>query len=239
MSASEAKSAAPAAQEFIERFSVQARVQHVFMFVSVIVLMLTGIPLWCVGRPEYIWWKQEFNDYIEMMRLFHRWGAVVLIGVSVYHTLYTLFSREGRREFIQLLPYPKDFMDVTQNSLYFLGLSKERPKFRRYTYFEKFDYWAVYWGCVIMIGTGLVLWFDKWAAQYVAWLPYKLAADIHADEAILCALALLIWHFYNVHFKPSRFPGTMLWWHGKMSRHEMEEEHPLEMEDKERRQETE
>lgn len=217
--------------ELIQRFSVQARVQHVFMFVSVIILVVTGIPLWCLARPEYIWWKQELNGYIELIRFFHQLGAIILIAVSVYHTLYTIFSREGRREFILLLPYPKDFLDVMQNSLYFLGLSKERPKFGRYTYFEKFDYWAVYWGCVIMIGTGIVLWFDKWAAQYLAWLPYKLSADIHADEAILCALALFIWHFYNVHYKPSRFPGTMLWWHGNMTRHEMEEEHPLELEE--------
>lgn len=167
---------------------------------------------------------------IDCVRACHRISAAILIAVSLYHVLYTFLSRQGRREFIHLLPKLKDVQDVLQNSLYFLGLSKKRPQFDRYTYYEKFDYWAVYWGCVIMIGTGLALWFPQLFGQHVPWLTYELAAEIHADEAILAALALFVWHFYNVHFQPSRFPGTMLWWHGKMSKEEMLHDHPLEYE---------
>jgi cytochrome b subunit of formate dehydrogenase len=218
--------------QFIERFSLQFRIQHIFLFLSTIALIITGIPLWCLGRPEYNWSQDVVNVFggIELIRFIHRLGAAVLILVSIYHLYYTMFTKEGRREFIELLPRFKDVADVTINSLYFLGLVKNRPRFRRYTYYEKFDYWAVYWGCVIMIGTGMVLWFPDLAARYVPWFTYELAAEVHSDEAILAALALFIWHFYNVHFNPSRFPGTMLWWHGKISRKEMIRDHPLEYE---------
>jgi cytochrome b subunit of formate dehydrogenase len=216
--------------EFFQRFGLQFRVQHILLFLSTITLIITGVPLWCLGRPEYSWSQAVVSAFgsIEAIRYIHRAGAAVLILVSIYHLYYTMFTKEGRREFIALLPRQKDVIDVTINSLYFLGLVKHRPGFGRYTYYEKFDYWAVYWGCVIMIGTGLVLWFPKVVAKYVPWFTYELAAEVHADEAILAALALFIWHFYNVHFNPSRFPGTLLWWHGKISREEMMHDHVLE-----------
>ncbi|HUT26296.1 MAG TPA: cytochrome b/b6 domain-containing protein [Sumerlaeia bacterium] len=222
-----------AGPEHFQRFSLQFRVQHVILFVSTIVLIVTGAPLWCMREWGWAWWSQASPgsaDFIAAMRLIHRVAAVVLIAVSAQHMVWAICTREGRRDFIALLPTPKDFADVTLNSLYFLGLRKERPRFGRYTYYEKFDYWAVYWGCVIMIGSGLVLWFDGWAAKYMPWFPYEMASLIHRDEAILAALALFIWHFYNVHFCPPRFPGTLLWWHGRMSREEMLRDHPLECE---------
>lgn len=219
-------------EQYFQRFGLQFRVQHIFLFTSTLGLIITGVPLWCLGRIEYGWSQDvvSFFGSIEIIRLLHRFCGVVLVLVSVYHLLYTFLTREGRREFIELLPRLKDVADVTRNSLYFLGLSRQRPRFSRYTYYEKFDYWAVYWGCVIMIGTGLVLWFPGVAAKVVPWLTYELAAEIHADEAVLATLALLVWHFYNVHFNPSRFPGTLLWWHGRISRKEMLREHPLEYE---------
>ena len=221
-----------AERKVFQRFSLQFRIQHIVLFVTVILLVFTGIPLWCLGKPGLGWSQSVVAAFgnIETVRYIHRVAAIGLILVSVYHILYTIYSREGRREFIALFPMPKDVVDVTHNSLYFLGLRKERPKFPRFAYLEKFDYWAVYWGCVIMIGSGLLLWFPEIAAQYIPWLPYELAAEIHADEAILAALALFIWHFYNVHFNPSKFPGSLMWLHGKISREEMMHEHPLEYE---------
>ncbi|HPA48384.1 MAG TPA: cytochrome b/b6 domain-containing protein [bacterium] len=219
--------------EYIQRFSLNFRIQHIVLFISTTILIITGIPLWCIGRPEYSWSQDIVQAFgaVATIRLIHRIAAIGLTAVSFYHILYLIYTREGRREFIELLPMPKDFVDVTKKSLYFLGLSKSQPRFGRFSYFEKFDYWAVYWGCVIMIGTGLVLWFPEIAAKYIPWLSYELAAEIHADEAILAALAIFIWHFYNVHFNPSRFPGSGLWWHGKMTREQMMEEHPLEYEE--------
>ena len=181
--------------EWFQRFGLSFRVQHIVLFVSTLLLIVTGVPLWCLRDWDLAWWSQTAPSsahLLELSRLVHRIAAALLTAVSLLHVIYTVYTREGRREFVALLPMPKDFLDVMQNSLYFLHLSDKRPRYGRYTYYEKFDYWAVYWGCVIMIGTGFVLWFDGWAAEYVSWFPYSLASLIHADEAILATLALRV-----------------------------------------------
>ena len=221
-------------EKFHQRWSLQARLQHFILAISVIILIVTGVPLWCLKHPDYIWWAQSgIQDYgfIELIRAFHKVASVAMMAVCIYHLLYLLYSREGRREFWALMPGPKDFVDVSQNLMYFVGLRKDRPRFGRYTYYEKFDYWAVYWGAVIMIASGLTLWFTEISLRFLPWFQYELAALIHADEAILATLAICVWHFYNVHYNPARFPGTLLWWHGKISEEEMMEEHPLEYEE--------
>ena len=220
-------------KEYFQRFGLQFRFQHIVLFLSTTVLIFTVIPLWFLGKSQHIWWNKDTFEMIGgigKISSIHRGSALVLILLSVYHLLYTILSKTGRREFINLLPKFKDVADVTKNSLYFLGLCKERPRFDRYSYMEKFDYWAVYWGCVIMIVTGTAIWFPHECSKYMPWLTYDLAAEIHAGEAILAALALFVWHFYNVHFNPSKFPGSLMWFHGRISEEEIIEEHPLEYE---------
>lgn len=219
--------------EYFQRFSLQFRIQHMILFISTTILILTGIPLWCLSRSDFIVWNSECFQWLGGIRaisLTHRYTAGVLILLSAYHLLYTIFSKKGRREFIELLPSFKDVANVTTNSLYFLGLTKKHPQFARYSYIEKFDYWAVYWGCVIMIGSGLAMLFPSQCARYCPWLTFDLAAEIHAGEAILATLALFIWHFYNVHFNPSHFPDTLMWLHGRITKEQMISEHPLEYE---------
>ena len=217
-----------------KRFSLAFRLQHGFMLSSVILLVFTGAMMWCLSRPDYTWWSQDSLPWImsiDVCRWVHRFAGAILVAVCVFHLFYTVFTKDGRYNFIKWFPTPKDFLDVTQNSLYFLGLRKEPPRFGRFSYYEKFDYWAVYWGCVIMCGTGITMWFDRWAAEVIPWFPYELSRIIHADEAILATLALFIWHFYNVHFRPGIFPGSKVWVDGEISRELMMEDHPLEYEE--------
>lgn len=218
--------------EKVQRFSLNLRLQHIILAISTMTLILTGIPMFCFRHPELMWWGAESNTLMDLaaIRGIHRWAGAGLTGIGIYHMLWLAYTRAGRREFLYWLPTWKDVVDVTHMSMYFLFLRKDRPRFDRYAYFEKFDYWAVYWGCVIMCGTGLVLWFDKWAAANLSWFPYDLAALIHADEAILATLAIVIWHFYNVHYNPHKFPGSLLWLHGEMTKEEMLDEHPVEYE---------
>lgn len=219
--------------ENFQRLSLQFRIQHMILFISTTILIFTGIPLWCLSRPDFLVWNSECFQLLGGIRgisLIHRYAAGALVLLSAYHLLYTIFAKKGRREFIDLLPAFKDIADVTTNSLYFLGLTKKRPQFARYSYIEKFDYWAVYWGCVIMIGSGLAMVFPSQCAKYCSWLTFDLAAEIHAGEAILATLALFIWHFYNVHFNPSRFPGSLMLLHGRITKEQMIAEHPLEYE---------
>lgn len=217
--------------EVVQRFGLNLRFQHLILMLSTMTLIITGIPMFCFRHPELLWWTSAPGTMdLGIVREIHRWAGAALTGIGVYHMLWIVYTRAGRREFIYWLPKPKDFIDVIHMSMFFLFLRKDKPKFDRYAYFEKFDYWAVYWGCVIMCGTGLLMWFDKWAVANVPWMPYSLSALIHADEAVLATLAIVIWHFYNVHYNPHKFPGSMLWFHGKMTKEEMLDEHPLEYE---------
>jgi len=216
--------------EMFERFNRNFRFQHIVMFTSVIILIVTGMP---IKFPEYVLSRYVVNLWggIHNTTLVHRTGAVMLIYFMVHHLLYTVLSRRGRRDLVLLIPTPKDARDAVQNVRHFLGKTEEKPRFGRFSYIEKFDYWAVYWGCVIMIGSGLFLWFEGIVLKYFPKYILDVALEMHSDEALLATLAIVVWHFYNVHFNPDRFPGTLMWWHGRISEHEMKEEHPLEYEE--------
>jgi cytochrome b subunit of formate dehydrogenase len=216
--------------EMFLRFNRNFRFQHMVMFSSVILLIITGMPL---KFPNFILSRFVINFWggIQHSTIVHRIGAGMLIYFMVHHFLYTILTRDGRRDFWLLLPKLEDAKDIVHNIRHFLGKLPDKPRFGRFSYIEKFDYWAVYWGCIIMIGSGLFLWFETDVLRFLPKYALDVAHEMHSDEAMLATLAIVIWHFYNVHFNPDRFPGTLLWWHGRMSEHEMKEEHPLELEE--------
>ncbi len=216
--------------EMFQRFNRNFRFQHMVMFSSVIILIVTGMP---IKFPNFILSRFFVNLWggINNSTIVHRIGAGMLIYFMVHHLLYTILSRDGRRDFILLIPMPKDIRDAVQNIRYFLGKTADKPRFGRFSYIEKFDYWAVYWGCIIMIGSGAFLWGESIVLKYFPKFVLDIAHEMHSDEALLATLAIVIWHFYNVHFNPDRFPGTLMWWHGEISEHEIKEEHPLEYEE--------
>jgi len=213
--------------EMFQRFNRNFRFQHMVMFTSVILLIITGMPL---KFPNFLLSRFVINFWggIRNSTIVHRVGAGMLIYFMVHHLFYTILTRDGRRDFWLLLPSLQDAKDIAQNVRHFLGKTPDKPRFGRFSYIEKFDYWAVYWGCIIMIGSGLVLWFENVVMRFFPKYVTDVAHEMHSDEALLATLAIVIWHFYNVHFNPDRFPGTLLWWHGQLSEHEMKEEHPLE-----------
>ncbi|RMF93192.1 MAG: cytochrome b/b6 domain-containing protein [Candidatus Schekmanbacteria bacterium] len=217
-------------EEFFIRFGLNFRLQHMLLFTSCIVLILTGI-------PEKFYFTSPAAFFINLVggmktiTLIHRIGAAGLVCMFLYHCLiYTPFTRQGRSDFIELLPRWKDVTDVIQMIKYFFGKTDEKPKFGRFSYIEKFDYWAVYWGCIIMIGSGFLMWFEVESINLFGKVIVDICKEAHSDEGLLCTLAILIWHFYNVHFNPRVFPMSWVWWNGKISKEDMIEEHPLEYE---------
>jgi len=206
------------------RFGRNFRAQHILMFTSVILLIITGIPL---KFPEYGLSRFIIVDIfggLEHSTIVHRFAASGLITLGVWHLGYTLLSKLGRGDFLLMLPRPRDFVDFYETLLYYLGKRTRGPLFGRFSFIEKFDYWAVYWGMVIMIGSGLILWFKELFPRYA----FDIAREAHSDEGLLATLAIIVWHFYNVHLNPEVFPMSWVWWHGKLTESELKHHHPLE-----------
>jgi len=133
-----------------------------------------------------------------------------------------------------VIPLPKDVFDIVQNFMYFLGLSKEKARFAKYSYAQKFDYWAVFWGMFIIGFSGFALAFPMLVSfiipQAISGWIWEVLSIMHSDEALLAIVFILFWHFYNEHLKSDVFPMSWLWITGKISTERLRHHHPLEYE---------
>ena len=149
------------------------------------------------------------------------------IFCCVWHIWY-LFTHRGRRTLRDMILAKRDFADIKNNALFFLGARAERPRFARFSYMEKAEYWAVVWGGVIMGVTGIMLWFDNYFVE--RWKLPKGILDvmlvIHYYEAWLATLAILVWHGYSVIFSPHVYPTNPAWIAGRMPKDMYADEHP-------------
>ncbi len=221
------------AHRSVVRFDIHQRAQHWLMLSGVILLGITGWPLRGAGDAEAAGYSRAFMKLFggaEGAAIGHRVGAVLIIASSIYHLFYLTFLAAKKRLPFSMLPLPKDALDMRDNILFMLGLKRERPRFDRYMYLEKFDYWAVFWGIVMMVGTGFVFWFPTFFASWAPSWVITAALIIHGEEATLAILFLFCVHFYNVHLKPSIFPMNWAWLNGRISVEDLKHEHPLEYE---------
>ncbi len=152
---------------------------------------------------------------------------MLFVICCVWHLWY-LCTRRGRRYFVDMLARPSDLVHIKESSQYFLGLRENGPRFARFSYMEKCEYWALMWGGVLMTATGVFLSFDNYFAA--RWGLPKVFLDvmlvIHYYEAWLATLAILVWHGYSTVFNPHVYPMNPAWLTGKMPRDMYEHEHP-------------
>jgi formate dehydrogenase gamma subunit len=210
-------------QRSVVRLTFNQRIQHWLLLTSFTVLVLSGFAL---QYPDS-WLAWSLGSSEPFRRILHRGAAVVMLAVGAYHLLYLGFSREGRQWLKDMLPTRKDFSDLTGNFAYYLGIRKDRPKFERFGYVEKAEYWAVVWGTIIMGLTGLMIWFKIGFFGFLSrgWIDVALA--IHFYEAVLATLAIIVWHFYHVIFDPDVYPVNFAFIDGKVSEDFYKEEHEL------------
>lgn len=211
----------------VVRMNPWQRAQHLTLLVSFITLALTGFAL---KYPDS-WLGWVFNE--SFRRWAHRVAGVVLIAVGLFHVYYLAFRKDGRKMFRDMFPVLKDAFDVVANLKYYLGLTDKRPQFLRFNYGEKFEYWALVWGTIVMGATGLLVWFKIGiGGLFPRWIV-DVALAVHFYEAVLATLAIVVWHFYAVIFDPEVYPINWAWLDGRMSIHQYEEEHPLALADAE------
>ncbi|MGA3344432.1 MAG: cytochrome b/b6 domain-containing protein [Terracidiphilus sp.] len=208
------------------RMSTNQRWQHLILLTSFIVLVITGFAL---KFPNS--WLAEVLAMGERLRsITHRVAGVILIGAGIYHVFYLAIARDGRRLIRDFAPRPKDVFDALGTMRYYLGVSREKPKFGRFNYAEKAEYWALVWGTALMAVTGIMMWAKVWVGDLLARWWVDVATTIHFYEAILATLAIVIWHFYQVFFDPDVYPMNWAWWDGKMPVDHYRHEHELDKE---------
>jgi cytochrome b subunit of formate dehydrogenase len=215
------------------RFGLYERFLHFLIIVSFLTLAMTGIPL----KFSYTPWAKTLASFLggfQTAGFIHRMmGGVTFIYFALH--LGKIFRKVVKGEqglFFgpnSLVPQLKDLDDLIGTIKWFFGLGP-RPKYDRYTYWEKFDYWAVFWG-VGMIGvSGLVLWFPTVAAKLLPGWAFNIAMIIHSDEAILATGFIFAIHFFNSHLRPEKFPMDFVIFTGRMHVDELKHERPLEYE---------
>jgi cytochrome b subunit of formate dehydrogenase len=212
------------------RMTLNERIQHAAIFSSFMLLAITGFML----RYSDAWWvvpiRELSGNIFQARSLVHRIAGVVMIAASLYHLGYLFAVKRGRQLGKDMLPRWKDVKDVFVNLGYITGLSKNKPRFDRFGYIEKAEYWALIWGVIVMAGTGIIMWFDNYFIGLLTKLGWDISRTIHFYEACLATLAILVWHFYFVIFNPEVYPMSTAWLTGEISEEEMAEEHPLELE---------
>ena len=207
----------------IPRMTRTQRFQHWLLLISFIALVLTGFAL---KYPDS-WIAPLLGGSEAFRRVSHRVAGLVLLAVGLFHVAYLGFTSEGRRGLNGLLPRKKDVTDFAHAVAYHVGLRKSKPKFARFNYGEKLEYWGVVWGTTIMGLTGLMVWFKTEMFGFLPRWCIDIALAIHFYEAILATLVIVVWHFYNVIFDPDVYPLNWALVDGRVSEEYYKEEHEL------------
>jgi cytochrome b subunit of formate dehydrogenase len=225
--------AAPHAGRYYRRFGFIERLMHAGLMFTFIGCALSGLPL----LFPYTGWGRALAALMggfEGAALVHRVSATVMVIVFVSHIFQFLWRGLASGNILSvlwgpdsLMPQPKDIVDLYQHVKYFLGLGP-RPNFDRYTYWEKFDYMAVFWGMFIIGGSGLMLWFAVPLSHYVPGWMFNVATLVHGEEALLAVGFIFTIHFFNGHVRPEKFPMDLVIFTGRVAEHELKEERPEE-----------
>ncbi len=208
------------------RFEIAQRIEHVLLILSFTTLAITGLvqkyPLF-PASPAIV----SFFGGIETLRIIHRIAATMFVLESVYHLVVMGYKLFVQRKKATMAPGIKDATDALDAFKYNIGLAKEPPKMGRYNFTEKAEYWAMVWGLLVMAATGFMLWNPIATARMLPGQFIPAAKVAHGGEAVLAVLAIIVWHFYNVHIK--HWNWSMI--KGTLTRHQMVEEHALELEE--------
>lgn len=208
------------------RFPLARRIEHWVMMLSFVTLALTGIPQKFSMSNISISVIQALGG-IEVLRTIHHTAAIVMMLGSVWHLLVMGYSVFVLRDKMSMLPSLQDAKDGIQALQYNIGFAKTYPQMGRYTFEEKMEYWAFFWGAAVMTITGFLMWNPITATQYLPGEFVPAAKAAHGGEAVLAVLAIIIWHMYGVHIK--RLNKAMF--NGMQTEEEMLHEHPLELAD--------
>ncbi|MBZ7986888.1 rhodanese-like domain-containing protein [Campylobacter canadensis] len=223
----------------IKRFSTLHKIQHFFMAASFLGLSFSGLP----QKFYTAAWAKSMVDLmggISVAVAIHHISAFIMIVVFISHILEIIYNAYKNKDAIKdengkmsfkiflnklfgpdsLMPRWQDFKDIKNHFLWFIGKA-QRPHFDRFTYWEKFDYLAVFWGMFVIGFSGLVLWYPVFWTKILPGFMLNLAYLVHSDEALLATGFIFAVHFFNTHFRADRFPMDMVIFSGELSESEL------------------
>ncbi len=213
--------------DYFIRFSLSQRVEHALLMVSFTTLAVTGLAqrFYTAGWAEWVILSLRGIEYTQLI---HRAFGLVFTLSVVYHFGYLAYSLFVRHSKPSMLPNLKDVRDVVTTLRYSFGFTDKPPQFGRFDYRQKFEYWGIIFGSIIIIISGFILAFPLAVTKVLPGQVVAAAVEFHGYEATLAVLTIVIWHLYDVIFKPGIFPADTSIFTGKISRKRMLEEHPLE-----------
>ena len=217
-----------------QRFKPYHRRLHVLIIVSFLGLALTGMTL----KFSYLGWAQWLSGVLggfESAGYIHRVCAVITFFYFAAHLFDLVRTKYKRRiswkQFLftenSMLPNKNDVKEAIATFKWFIGLGP-RPKYGRWTYWEKFDYFAVFWGVFVIGVTGLMLWFPEFFTRFLPGWIINVATIVHSDEALLATAFIFTVHFFNTHFRPDKFPMDTVIFTGRVPLEELKEDRPRE-----------
>lgn len=223
--------------KYYRRFNKRQRFTHLLVILSFLTLALTGMTL-KFAHMEWASWIANLLGGVKAAGNLHRIAAVVTFGYFAFHlsTLFQLRAKEGIgvKEFIfgknSLMFNKQDIKDLGASVKWFFGLGP-RPAYGRWTYWEKFDYMAVFWGVAVIGFSGLILWFPEFFTQFFPGWVINVAQIIHSDEALLATGFIFTIHFFNTHLRPESFPMDTVIFTGHVPLEEYKKDRPREYEE--------
>jgi cytochrome b subunit of formate dehydrogenase/nitrate/TMAO reductase-like tetraheme cytochrome c subunit len=217
---------------YVKRWSASWRVTHLAFALSVIALIITGIPLL---YPQTAWAPVLIRILggPEIAGFLHRISALVMCAVFAGHLVYIVThiwrNWKNVRWFgpYSLLPTWQDGKDVVAMLKWFFGVAP-RPVFDHWNYQQKFDYWAPFWGVAILAATGAMLWFKSLTGAVLPGWTLNVATIVHGHEVVLATVYLFTIHFFANHWRPDKFPLDIVIFTGSMPFEEFKREYGVE-----------
>lgn len=213
----------------IKRFGAYRIIEHQANMIAFAMLVITGL-------------SQKFHEYslsqwiiinlggVDTVRLVHRYTGFIFAVLTTFHIVVASVGVIFHKWQATMVINKNDFTDAIDNLRYYFGITDHPARCDRYDYKQKFEYWGVVVGGLLMIATGFLLWFPTFVVKYLPGEFIPAAKAAHTNEALLAFLVIITWHLYNAIFSPEVFPLDTSIFTGKISVERMKHEHPIEYE---------
>jgi formate dehydrogenase gamma subunit len=216
-------------KNYVVRFTLKQRIEHASVMTLFLVLALTGLPQKFFEAS----WAQAIIGAlggIDRVRWVHRAAGILFTVFTFTHLGVISALVVTGRAALSLVPTRQDFLDAIQQLEYYFGMTDAPARFDKFDYKQKFEYWGLVLGAVIVIATGLVLLFPIEATRFLPGEIVPASKLAHGNEGLMAFLVVIVWHIYNAHLNPDVFPFDPTIFTGKISAKRLHHEHELEYE---------